>query len=135
MPLAAALDRDGQRSWRYVASRPDRRDHRRLYARSSPCRITDARAGTGQGSNRKHHAGVREWIEALQPVTGLPVVTIDTSTKTRFTPGTAQDGIQLLKARPSARRVRVGRRRNLDRYSTKNCSAPINGDKASLTPF
>lgn len=33
--------------------------------------------------------GVREWIETLQPVAGFPAVTIDTSTKARFTPGTA----------------------------------------------
>lgn len=44
--------------------------------------------------------GVREWIEALQPVAGLPVVTIDTSTKARFTPGTASKAAyKLLKKR------------------------------------
>ncbi|MFD1827126.1 MULTISPECIES: flavodoxin family protein [Mumia] len=42
-----------------------------------------------KGSTASNTRGVREWIEVLQPVADLPVVTIDTSTKTRFTPGTA----------------------------------------------
>lgn len=42
-----------------------------------------------KGATANTTRGVREWIEIIQPATGLPIVTIDTSTKTRFTPGTA----------------------------------------------
>ena len=53
-----------------------------------------------KGATANTTRGVREWIEALQPVTGLPIVTIDTSTKTRFTPGTAsKTAYKMLKKR------------------------------------
>ncbi|CEG94508.1 hypothetical protein EFN05_06390 [Propionibacterium freudenreichii] len=54
----------------------------------------------GKGAATSTTRGVREWIEALQPVAGLQVVTIDTSTKTPFTSGTAsKTAYKLLKKR------------------------------------